>query len=48
MSIKNKKIYNIVITGGPCGGKSTILKKIEKAFSKMGYVIFIIPETATP
>ena len=47
MSIKSKKIYNIVITGGPCGGKSTIMEKIEKTFSKMGYVIFIIPETAT-
>ncbi len=41
------KITKIVVTGGPCGGKSTGLKWIEKAFSDMGYKVLFVPETAT-
>lgn len=37
----------IVITGGPCGGKSTGLEWIKKAFTDMGYTVLFIPETAT-
>ena len=43
----DKKITKIVLTGGPCGGKSTGLSCIEKEMSKLGYKVVIINESAT-
>ena len=40
-------ITKIVITGGPCGGKSTAMAKIQNAFSEKGYTVLFVPETAT-
>ena len=40
-------IVKIVITGGPCAGKSTAMSKIQKEFIKMGYLVLFIAETAT-
>ena len=37
----------IVITGGPCAGKTTAKGKIQKEFSKLGYTVLFISETAT-
>ena len=44
---KEPEIIKIVLTGGPCGGKSTALSKIDGYFSKKGYRVLSIPETAT-
>jgi len=44
---KNVKISKIVLTGGPCAGKSTALNWINNYFSKRGYTVLLIPETAT-
>jgi len=44
---KEKTILKIVITGGPCAGKSTAMSHIQKVFSKKGYKVLFIPETAT-
>ena len=41
------RISKIVITGGPCGGKSTALSKIHVEFEQMGYTVLFVPETAT-
>lgn len=41
------EITKIVITGGPCAGKSTALSWIQNAFTLMGYKVLFIPETAT-
>ena len=41
------EITKIVITGGPCAGKSTAMSWIQNAFSQMGYVVLFVPETAT-
>lgn len=41
------KIKKIVITGGPCAGKSTGLSRIQNVFTEMGYKVLVIPETAT-
>lgn len=41
------QITKIVITGGPCGGKSTALSRIEKHFSNLGYHVMFVNETAT-
>lgn len=43
----NKQISKIVITGGPCAGKTTAMSWIQNAFSERGYVVLFVPETAT-
>lgn len=40
-------IKRIVLTGGPCAGKSTALSKIEDYFLEKGYAVLIIAESAT-
>ena len=41
------KITKIVITGGPCAGKSTAMSWVKKSFTSMGYEVLFVPETAT-
>jgi CYTH domain-containing protein/thymidylate kinase len=41
------KITKIVITGGPCAGKTTAMSWIQNAFSKEGYLVLFVSETAT-
>lgn len=41
------EITKIVITGGPCAGKTTAMSWIQKHFSKLGYTVLFVPETAT-
>ena len=40
-------ITKIVITGGPCAGKTTALASIQTAFSRLGYKVITVPEPAT-
>ncbi len=40
-------ITKIVITGGPCAGKSTAMSWVQNAFTQMGYAVLFVPETAT-
>ena len=42
-----KSLNKIVITGGPCGGKTSGLARISRELSDKGYEVVIIPETAT-
>ena len=42
-----KQISRIVITGGPCAGKTTALSWIQNTFTKMGYAVLFVDETAT-
>lgn len=41
------QIKKIVITGGPCAGKTTAMGRIQKEFAKIGYCVLFVPETAT-
>ena len=41
------QICRIVITGGPCAGKSSALERIRKEFSKKGWTVLVMAETAT-
>lgn len=41
------EITKIVITGGPCAGKTTAMSRIQNAFIQMGYTVLFVPETAT-
>ena len=40
-------IKNIVLTGGPCAGKTTALAKIIQYFTYRGYAVYAQPEAAT-
>ena len=40
-------ITKIVVTGGPCGGKTTGLSWIQNAFTERGYRVLFISEAAT-
>lgn len=41
------KIHKIVLTGGPCGGKTTALSRLTERLEALGYVVMLVPETAT-
>ena len=45
--MENKKILRIVITGGPCGGKTTAIEEITKLFREQGYTVMSVNEAAT-
>ena len=51
LDIQNKKkdinLNKIVLTGGPCAGKTTALNWINNYFSERGYTVLTVPETAT-
>lgn len=44
---RQPEISKIVITGGPCAGKSTAMSWVQNAFTQMGYSVLFVPETAT-
>ena len=44
---KRAQIHKIVITGGPCAGKTTAMSWIQQTFTKRGYTVLFVPETAT-
>ncbi len=45
--MSEKRISKIVITGGPCAGKTTAMSWIQNAFTKLGYTVLFVDETAT-
>lgn len=40
-------LTKIVLTGGPCAGKTTALARIVEHFSGMGWQVYTVPEAAT-
>lgn len=40
-------IKRIVLTGGPCAGKTTVLSRIEQDLREKGYKVFVVGESAT-
>lgn len=45
--MSNNHITRIVLTGGPCAGKTTTLAEIINHFTAKGYQVFAIPEVPT-
>ena len=41
------ELTKIVITGGPCAGKTTAMSWVQSHFTKLGYTVLFVPETAT-
>lgn len=42
-----KKCKKIVLTGGPCAGKTTAMQRIVQEFTERGYNVLVIGESAT-
>uniref|UniRef100_A0A6A7G682 TRPL translocation defect protein 14 isoform X3 n=1 Tax=Hirondellea gigas TaxID=1518452 RepID=A0A6A7G682_9CRUS len=40
-------IFRLVLTGGPCGGKTTSSSVISERFQALGWRVFTVPEAAT-
>ena len=40
-------VYMVVLTGGPCSGKSSSLAYLTEKLTDCGFMVFVIPETAT-
>jgi len=41
------RVWKLVLTGGPCGGKTTAQNRLATFFESLGWVVFRVPETAT-
>ena len=41
------EITKIVITGGPCAGKTTAMNWVKNEFARLGYTVLFVSETAT-
>lgn len=41
------KVYRIVLTGGPCGGKSSSIRLLTKVLEERGHTVFSQPEIPT-
>ena len=44
---RHMSVSKIVLTGGPCAGKTTALTWIHNYFTERGYSVVFVPETAT-
>jgi CYTH domain-containing protein/predicted ATPase len=40
-------VHRIVLTGGPCGGKSTALALLRERISSLGFNVYLVPEAPT-
>ena len=47
LSDKHVNITRILLTGGPCAGKTTALAAISQDLTQLGYKVFVVPEAAT-
>eukprot|EP00929_Paragymnodinium_shiwhaense_P112621 TRINITY_DN80885_c0_g1_i1.p1 TRINITY_DN80885_c0_g1~~TRINITY_DN80885_c0_g1_i1.p1 ORF type:complete len:436 (-),score=88.96 TRINITY_DN80885_c0_g1_i1:62-1369(-) len=43
----SKRIHKIVLTGGPCAGKTTAMRQLMDRLSALGYAVYVVPEIAT-
>lgn len=45
--MEKKRVYKLVLTGGPCGGKTTGQARLCTFFENLGWKVYRVPETAT-
>lgn len=44
---RRRKVWKVVLTGGPCGGKTTGQARLSTFFENLGWKVYRVPETAT-
>lgn len=44
---KPAMIYKLVLTGGPCSGKTTGQARLSTFFENLGWKVYRVPETAS-
>ncbi|KAL6073817.1 TRPL translocation defect protein 14 isoform X1 [Balamuthia mandrillaris] len=44
---RSRNVYTVVLTGGPCGGKSSAMEHFIKHFEQQGFVVLTLPEVPT-
>lgn len=44
---RTRRCYKVVLTGGPCGGKTTGQSRLCTFFENLGWKVFRVPETAS-
>lgn len=45
--MNSQNVISVAVTGGPCGGKTTVLSYLYEELEKRGYTVLIVPEAAT-
>lgn len=40
-------VYRVVLSGGPCGGKTTAMAEIAERLRSRGFGVYVVPEAAT-
>lgn len=43
----DNRVIKVVITGGPCGGKSTAIDRVKAEFESLDFRVLLVQETAT-
>ncbi|XP_003386950.1 PREDICTED: TRPL translocation defect protein 14-like [Amphimedon queenslandica] len=43
----HRVVYKVVLTGGPCAGKTTALARFRTFFENLGWKVYCVPEAAT-
>ena len=46
-TISSQRVQKFVLTGGPCGGKTTALARLRTFLDERGFRVFFVPEAAT-
>ncbi|KAJ1461893.1 AAA domain-containing protein [Pelagophyceae sp. CCMP2097] len=46
-SLGPPRVHRIVVTGGPCAGKTTAMTKLASRLGDMGFAVYVVPELAT-
>jgi predicted ATPase len=44
---KKGVVYKVVLTGGPCAGKTTSLSRLRIFFEGLGWKVYTVPEIPT-
>lgn len=47
MNNQNHDIFKIILTGGPCAGKTTAITTLADKLREQGFATYIVPEAAS-
>jgi hypothetical protein len=47
LQIRGPEVHRVMLTGGPCGGKTSAANALREKFENIGYSVYCVPEAAT-